>query len=201
MTSVLHDKIKRLQRQVEREQSRNHDLRSQLEMAALGKVKAWTAFEQCNTAVSGDGTLHNISDGGAEVWKNNIYTVTKWDRRTPKEELFVTHLSIKRNDGAAIRDWRQFQRIKNELCGPEREGLEIFPAESRIVDGANQFHIWVLPPGAQVPFGFAQRLVSGNQDGGVQQRQWEPGQEPADLQIITTEQMNEAIKNRGILAE
>lgn len=191
------DQIKRLLRQLERAELRNADLREQLERAAMGQVKTWTAFERCNSAVGPDGTLHQLSDEAATVWRNSLYTVTKWDRSFVAGP--VTHLSIKRNDGAAVRDWRHFQRIKNELCGPEREGMEIFPAESRLVDGANQYHLWVLPAGVAVPFGFDTRLVSANQDGGVQQRQWEPGQEPSDLRAISLEQMAGAIHARGIL--
>lgn len=195
--ALLREATKKLRRQLERAESRNADLREQLERAALGQVKAWTPFEKCNSAVGPDGTLHQLSDEAATVWRNSLYTVTKWDRLIG--EITVTHLSIKRNDGAAVRDWRHWQRIKNELCGPEREGVEIFPAESRLVDGANQYHLWVLSDGGRIPFGFETRLVSWNQDDGVQQRQWEPGQEPNDLQIVTGAAMAEALQRRGIL--
>lgn len=45
------------------------------------------------------------------------------------------------------------QRIKNELLGDEYEACELYPAESRLVDGANQFHLWAI--NGQFPFGFA----------------------------------------------
>lgn len=53
------------------------------------------------------------------------------------------HLSIKRRDKAPEHDWRIFQDIKNSLCGPETEALELYPAESRLVDTSNQYHLWV----------------------------------------------------------
>jgi hypothetical protein len=60
----------------------------------------------------------------------------------------MTHICIRRLDGACdIRDWRHFQQIKNEICGEEREGFELYPRESRKVDTSNKFHIWVLPDG------------------------------------------------------
>lgn len=93
------------------------------------------------------------------VWKNDIYQVAVFD--LPEGAV---HLSIKRIDRAAIHDWRHLQQIKNELCGPEREAVEIYPAESRLVDTANQYHLWVLPPDMRVPFGFEKRLVLGDQD-------------------------------------
>ena len=72
----------------------------------------------------------------------------------PEEQGAVTHISIRRQDRRSGTDWREFQDIKNQLCGPEREAVEIYPAESRLVDGANQYHLWVLPEGVEVPFGF-----------------------------------------------
>jgi hypothetical protein len=55
------------------------------------------------------------------------------------------HLTFKRNDRAAVRDWRHFQAIKNEVAGPEREAIELYPPESMLVDAANEYHLWVLP--------------------------------------------------------
>lgn len=56
----------------------------------------------------------------------------------------MIHLSIKRHDKEPIHDWRDLQDIKNELVGPENEAIEIYPAESRLVDMANQYHSWVF---------------------------------------------------------
>lgn len=65
-----------------------------------------------------------------------------------------TWLSIKRIDKAAIHDWRELQRIKTVLCGPDREALELYPAEARLVDTSNQFHLWVMPKGERFAFGW-----------------------------------------------
>src|SRR6187402_3694185 len=62
------------------------------------------------------------------IFENDIYHV----------ELTMTppyiHLDIRRLDGGPCNDWRNFQQIKNELVGPEYEAVELFPAESRLVD-------------------------------------------------------------------
>lgn len=69
-------------------------------------------------------------------------------------------LSIRRQDRKVVRDWRDLQRIKNELVGPENEGMEMYPAESRLVDTANQFHLWVFEdPTIRFPWGYEDRLV------------------------------------------
>lgn len=108
-----------------------------------------------------------------EIWCNNQYQVNidynphhNFGSDSP-----ITHLSIKRLDKEPIHDWRDLQAIKNLLTDPEREAIEIYPAESRCVDAANQFHLWVLPEGAKVPCGFYGRAVSSEDPpGGGKQR-------------------------------
>lgn len=98
------------------------------------------------------------------------------------------HLSFKRNDRSAVRDWRHFQAIKNEVAGREREAIEIFPPESNLVDAANEYHLWVLPPDQMSPLGFAgSRALHEPVDNmdhaayrtggspGSRQREWQPG--------------------------
>ena len=70
------------------------------------------------------------------------------------------HLNIRRRDGGMVKDWRHFQQIKNEIAGPEREAVELYPAESRLVDSANKWHLWVQPPGVQIGVGWPTRDVS-----------------------------------------
>lgn len=77
----------------------------------------------------------------------------------------ILHLSIKRRDRDVIRDWRELQDIKNDLVGEEYEGVELFPAETRLVDTANQFHLWVIEDRTfRFPFGYTERAVSDAPD-------------------------------------
>jgi hypothetical protein len=85
-----------------------------------------------------------------EAWVNETYCV----HATLREDGSVRRLSIRRRDWAAIRDWRDLQAIKNQICGPECEAAELYPAESSVLDTLNWFHLWVLPPGERFPFGF-----------------------------------------------
>lgn len=92
-----------------------------------------------------------------EIWLNDSYQVNvRKVEPTPGSGLPpMVHLSIKRLDKGPARDWRDFQQIKNELVGPECEGCELYPADSRVVDSANQFHLWVFKtPEVRFPFGF-----------------------------------------------
>ena len=92
-----------------------------------------------------------------KIYVNDLYRVQVRDVAP-----FV-QLDITRRDGDTCSNWRHFQQIKNELVGPECEGVELFPAESRLVDTANQYHLWVMPNTRyRFPFGYENRLVLGN---------------------------------------
>ncbi|OGU22500.1 MAG: hypothetical protein A2580_08930 [Hydrogenophilales bacterium RIFOXYD1_FULL_62_11] len=83
----------------------------------------------------------------------------------------AVHLSIKRRDRQPVHDWRDLQEIKNMLVGPECEGVELFPAESRLVDTANQYHLFAsTDPTYRFPFGFSARAVRDDGVAGAVQR-------------------------------
>jgi hypothetical protein len=110
----------------------------------------------------------------AKSYANSRYHVALWhdgDRDHPMGEW--VHLSIKDHGRSARHDWRDFQRIKNELVGPEYEAIEIYPAESRLVDTCNQYHLYVFKTW-RPPQGFRVRLVAeGRSSIGAQQRPFE----------------------------
>jgi len=143
-----------------------------------------------------DGILRPNED--KEVWKNNLYTVIV-NRDLESAKLKYTWLSIRRNDRSACKDWRHFQFIKNQLVGEECEGIEIYPAESRLVDNANQYHLWVTQdPTIKVPFGFGERAVTEKQiiEGSVQRR-FPDNMIPEDLRE-QEERMENAVNNSGL---
>src|SRR5579859_6648776 len=127
-----------------------------------------------------------------EIWMNDLYTVFV-TRKNPVpmfrdergEPLTITWLSIKRNDKQANMDWRHLQWIKNQLVGNENEGCELFPAESRLVDGSNQFHLWVFEdPRFRFPFGFPERSVTEKMlVPGMVQRPFPEDRKPDDLEF------------------
>lgn len=97
------------------------------------------------------------------MWMNHLYVVFKW--LIEGKEDGPIHLSIRRVDRKASRDWRHFQRIKNELVGPEREAIEVFPPESKLVDTANQYHLFVYPTGMTSPFTWDEGRHVSNETG------------------------------------
>ena len=93
----------------------------------------------------------------------------------------IKQLSIKTLDKAARHDWRDFQRIKNELIGPQYEAIEIYPAEDRLVDTSNQYWLWVFLD-FKFPFGFDRRLVCEDPgEPNARQRPWPADARPSDL--------------------
>lgn len=116
-----------------------------------------------------------------QVWLNNRYQVIARSFLLG-DGVTMTHLSIKRRDKASIKDWRDLQRIKNEILGTDVEAVELYPNEDRLVDTANQYHLWALPAGYTFPFGFGERLVTEITDGPVGESQQRPFDEkPGDL--------------------
>ena len=101
-----------------------------------------------------------------EKYQNDIYIVDVYrgvdadDMVHNKEWLGKsTYIAIKRIDKDICNDWRHFQQIKNELVGEDIEALQIYPAEQRLIDTANQYWLFCLPKGLKVPFGFTERNV------------------------------------------
>lgn len=87
----------------------------------------------------------NPQKNGGVLFSNNRYHVIVYLHKNRVEGgPGVFHLSIRNNDRSAKRDWRDFQRIKNEFLGPEYEAVEVYPRESQLADMANQFHLWAF---------------------------------------------------------
>lgn len=114
-----------------------------------GNRSRWTPFVSVTPYRDGK-PLTGALEENETFWQNSFYTVVK--KLIEGKEEGAIHLSIRHNDRRAARDWRHFQRIKNELAGPEREGIEVFPPESQLVDTANQYHLFVYPEGMSSPF-------------------------------------------------
>lgn len=98
------------------------------------------------------------------IYMNDRYQVNVEIVRAPFGEATgdVLWLSIKRRDRATVHDWRDLQRIKNMIVGEEHEGFEVYPAESRLVDTANQYHLWVfVDASVRLPVGYQSREVLG----------------------------------------
>jgi len=136
-------------------------------------------------------------DGGKiEVFRNSTYQVVKRIYVSANDAVpGLVWLSIKRIDKESIHDWREFQEIKNELVGKECEGVELYPAESRCVDMANQYHLWVFDKaGYRLPFGFDERAIGTPEEAeeiGAKQRPIKKGEDNGEGRLSETEEQGE----------
>jgi hypothetical protein len=112
----------------------------------------WTPFKQDRSW-----SLGRPERQGAVKYTNSRYEVLVMLHPPAPGWL---HLVIRRQDRLPVRRWRDLQRIKNELAGPERDAIEVFPAESRLHDPCNLYDLWVLPDvGYRFPVGWNYRDV------------------------------------------
>ncbi len=112
----------------------------------------WTPFEDITDTVA----IHAPSrvkwpKGLEKFFQNTMYSVQL--HRKPSDWGEIILLMVRRNDEGPIRSWSDMQRIKNEIVGKDRVAVEVYPPESDLVDQANMYHLWVLPPGFNLPFG------------------------------------------------
>lgn len=63
------------------------------------------------------------------------------------------HAMVTKKAGAP--SWAEMQRIKDSLFGADRWAVECFPPRRKLVDGADSYHLWVLPEGAAWPYDLA----------------------------------------------
>ena len=78
-----------------------------------------------------------------EVWGSSQYTVTV-HYLDDNRDGFV-EVGIHNYHRTTHVPWRHIQQIKNEVFGPDREAVQLFPAEDRLLDSANEYWIYVYP--------------------------------------------------------
>lgn len=105
--------------------------------------------------------MHVDQEKNTECWMNGIYQINVYRNQDANHMVHTEELkdkcgyiSIKRRDKRPLNSWQDVQTIKNRLFGIEREAIQIFPAESRMVNLANQYHLFVMPEDFIIPFGF-----------------------------------------------
>lgn len=128
------------------------------ERAIPYEVRPWRPFIKTQ-AVRPDGTPDpEVESGKEEFWANSHYLVYLRRMKSEDPEMpDAVHLSLRTVENDTRHDWRDFQRIKNELVGPHWEAVELYPDVDRLVDSANQYHLFCFP--FRLPFGFHSKLV------------------------------------------
>src|SRR6266536_2105810 len=98
--------------------------------------RLWTPFVLCEP---------DVREPETDVYLNSRYQVHVQRQASQKNGgPDLVHLSFKRRDRYILVPYQDKLRIKDELVHPECEGVELYPARSREVDTANQYHLWVI---------------------------------------------------------
>lgn len=144
-------------------------------------IRPWRRFIQTTPINSTTGEVdEDVAKGIEKFYANSHYLVFVREMQPTDEDNpdVAKHLSIRTVENDVRHDWRDFQRIKNELCGEHWEACEIYPDVDRLVDTANQYHLWCFP--FRLPFGFTTRFVMDHgavETSGGKQRPMRPGLE------------------------
>ena len=129
--------------------------RAAVAIARAGMRNPWTPWEERRASAEAARENHNLPSLRT-AFVNNVYSVQVYDAPSGVgwDSVFrgVVRLAVRRHDSEPIRSWPDLQRIKDELCGPERVAIEVYPARSELCDAANMYHLWVLAEGNRLPF-------------------------------------------------
>lgn len=109
--------------------------------------RKWIGKPSPKSLKQGSGWFGEIN----KVWVDDAQDYCVMARELETEWGTVTHVCMRNSYGVDM-TWVEKQEIKNELFGEELTAVEVFPAESELVDEANMYHLWVLPKGFKLPF-------------------------------------------------
>lgn len=94
-------------------------------------------------------TAQNSLNPPEKVYLNNCFIVQVYDQ--PTSWGMTKRVMIRWNDARPEIGWTMLQKIKNDIFGPERVCLEVFPAESNKQDVANVYWLWLMPEDFDCP--------------------------------------------------
>lgn len=124
----------------------------------------WTALEQAPIAAYVDSTNR---------WTVQVFPVrstdgTPWQGTLRVGIKYIPSGSVTNDEGGEIvLTWSEIQDLIKDQFWPDRIAMEIFPPKEQVVNVAPMRWLWVLPPGAELPFnlsGAMTRMKSKRKD-------------------------------------
>ena len=175
LPNAVWDTMKPIEHPISRQPKKEAIKEIYKEMKALSKKIAWHKRPFRATMKKAKKEYYDMIKN--EKWFSNaLYSASVQLEENKEIEIGIYHISFKRHDRSddGKIPWQHKQWIKNDICGVEAEGVELFPAESRILNTANQYHLWVLADNKPMPFGlnFGQPVVikqTGKMESGANQ--------------------------------
>lgn len=110
-------------------------LRAELEARKSGHWGEWRAIDLRLSSTEAKGWLKQCHT----AWRNSVFCVLERESVNGTRHLAISSLSGNRPS------WHDMQRIKNEIAGITATAVEVYPPAHEVVDGANMYHLWVLP--------------------------------------------------------
>jgi hypothetical protein len=102
-------------------------------------------FEEIKSKYSATGWFKEID----RAYANGTFSVVV---RTIKTEYgLCKHAAIRNLDSTEV-TWSEKQEIKNKIFGVNYVAIEVYPKQDELVDGANMYHLWILPLQYNLPF-------------------------------------------------
>lgn len=83
--------------------------------------------------------------GLVEVWRSRRFLVQVYAASEGAERVSVNRVVIAGDRWADGITWDDLQSVKREIGRGERWAVEVFPADSAVVNVANMRHLWLLP--------------------------------------------------------
>lgn len=115
-------------------------LRAEEKARKTGAWGGWVTIPVTPGMIAGRGWPQQVS----RAHRNRCFCVLERPLPDGTLHLAVSSLSQRRPS------WWEMQRIKNEIAWEDVTAVEVYPPQAEVVDGAEMFHIWVLP--APLPF-------------------------------------------------
>jgi len=81
----------------------------------------------------------------AETLQTPVYLSEDYQVLLMTRGPLAVHLSVRRRDNQAMQSRRDLIEIAEAFALPNSVYVELYAAESRVVDTANQYHLWSIP--------------------------------------------------------
>lgn len=89
-----------------------------------------------------DESEQDVVSAFGSVWLNNWYVIMVDEGMSTFGPCTV--LKIRRNDAMGMTHWWHMQQIKDEICGADKVGVQVFPKTDDAFDDKHIFWLWVF---------------------------------------------------------
>jgi hypothetical protein len=127
-----------------------------------------------------------LIDGAVDIARNDLYVAALGGQNDHPDLGKISTLVIDSTSGKPRRDWREWQRVKNEMTSPDASAIEVFPAYEPPPELLSSFGLlYVLPSPLPFSLNKGRRQVSiPTRTTDLPTRLWHPDDLPRDTMIV-----------------